>query len=161
MKVTAITTDPKLLCRKAKKISIPGGMRIAYAMRQYILENDIPCVGLAATQVLNGRDEQVLKRVFVMRDKEDNFAFFINPKIVESSTLEEEQEESCLSMPGRVFSVRRPIEITIKDALRKEDTPLVGMVARVFQHELDHLRGITIADNGKEISDPKHINLVF
>ena len=161
MKITGITTDPQLLCRKSQKISIPGGMKIAKALHEYAAEREIPCAGLAAPQALNGRGEQVLKRVFIMMDKDYQASYFINPKIVERSTFEDEMEESCLSMPGRVFVVKRPIEIVVKDALRKEETTLDGMVARVFQHELDHLIGKTIADKGKEVANPDHINLVF
>jgi peptide deformylase len=69
----------------------------------------------------------------------------INPKIIKSSWRKVELEEGCLSIPGVFGMVKRPEKITVK-ALAIDGTQNVfdtdGLMARVIQHELDHLDGI-------------------
>lgn len=62
--------------------------------------------------------------------------------------------EGCLSLPGRLFLVprRTVIRATWTNAVGHRVTKrLVGWPARVFQHEYDHLRGITLLQSGKEV----------
>ena len=69
----------------------------------------------------------------------------INPKITRKSWKKVELEEGCLSIPGVFGIVRRPEKIKVK-ALSLEGKENIfdanGMVARVIQHEVDHLDGI-------------------
>lgn len=120
-----------------------------------------PGVGLAAPQV----GESL--RLFVAEwpeDEEDpesavvSYAI-VNPSIVKSRG-EEEGEEGCLSVPGYVGDVRRATEITIKAKDRhgkKIRMRVEGWLARIFQHEIDHLDGILFIDR---VDDPEKIRRV-
>ncbi len=99
-------------------------------------------VGLAANQV--GR----LRRVLVAAIEEDEYVI-VNPMIEASSDETEVLAEGCLSIPGINVEVERPVAVTVsgQDAsggnLRLEAE---GLLARVFQHEVDHLDGVLILD---------------
>ncbi|MFQ5811739.1 MAG: peptide deformylase [Anaerolineae bacterium] len=105
--------------------------------------------GLAAPQV------GVLERVIVVQLPEDEedpqsgqlFAL-CNPQIVRADG-EEESEEGCLSVPGFVGDVKRATSTTVKAQDRrgkKVRTKAEGLLARAFQHEVDHLDGILFID---------------
>jgi len=74
---------------------------------------------------------------------------FINPVITEFSEETEYFEEGCLSLPGILEEIKRPIKIKVKyldrDFNEKEDE-FTGFLARVIQHEFDHTEGIFFAD---------------
>jgi peptide deformylase len=110
-------------------------------------------IGLAANQV------GVLERIFVVDVDQDRDApnetltrrlrVFINPEIIEESQEDEPFTEGCLSIPGIEGEVYRPKAIRI--AARDENfEPFVAdadqLLARVIQHELDHLNGVLFVD---------------
>jgi peptide deformylase len=103
---------------------------------------DAPGVGLAAPQV------GVVERIFVW-EIEDRHGAIVNPVIVERSEDEIEDEEGCLSLPGLLFPVRRAEHVVVEgldengEPVRLEGSELL---ARVFQHEIDHLDGILFID---------------
>ena len=73
---------------------------------------------------------------------------YCNPEIIEARG-EEEDEEGCLSVPGYVGTVRRAAFVTVKGQDpkgRKIRTKARGLLARAFQHEIDHLNGILFID---------------
>lgn len=79
---------------------------------------------------------------------------FINPEIVEESDEEMAFDEGCLSIPGITETVIRPEAITIHyfDAQFNAHTEDVdGYLARVIQHEYDHLEGILFTDHVKPL----------
>jgi len=95
-------------------------------------------LGLAANQV------GVPYRVFAMRGQPQNFVCF-NPRIVLPSAEQIILDEGCLSFPGLVVKVKRPRNIRVRFDTPNGDTrteTFIGMSARVFQHELDHLNGL-------------------
>ena len=105
-----------------------------------------PGVGLAAPQV------GVALRIFVVdisvgRDP-NGLITMINPEFVERDGVQLE-EEGCLSVPGFNATVMRPMRAVIKgldrhgDPLQHEGT---GLLARAFQHEMDHLDGALFVD---------------
>ncbi len=101
-----------------------------------------PGVGLAAPQV------GVLERVFVW-EVEDRHGAVINPQIVFRSEETDEDEEGCLSLPGLVYPVRRALEVRVEGL--DEDGRILALegrdlLARVFQHEIDHLDGVLLVD---------------
>ena len=103
-------------------------------------------IGLAANQV-GLRD-----RCFVMHIDHQNWACF-NPEIVEMGTDLVDFEEGCLSFKGESCIIKRPDTINVRyyDAQGKEySEQLTGLASRCFQHELDHLNGITMWDRYKE-----------
>lgn len=84
-------------------------------------------------------------RVFVMGSG-DNYVAFFNPKILKTSDQKIKMEEGCLSYKGLFLNVERPAEIEVEyqdfnGILRQ--AKFTGMTARCFQHELDHMNGIT------------------
>jgi len=103
-------------------------------------------IGLAATQV------DMQKQVFVIDkgliNEEWELQVYINPIIIESEGVEN-LEEGCLSIPGIRAEVERPFQIRVKyqdlEGNALEET-LEGLLARVFQHEHDHLNGVLFVD---------------
>lgn len=105
-------------------------------------------VGLAAPQIGYNR------RIFVINFNGD-IRTFINPVITEAKGLTLNRE-GCLSLPGKEYLRPRNTEISVfyQTPLGKiESRKLIGLAACVFQHELDHLDGITLADIGLEIDE--------
>ena len=105
-----------------------------------------PGIGLAAPQVGIG------KRVFVCdvsagRNSAD-LLVFINPEFVERDGMQLE-EEGCLSVPGFNATVARPARAVLKGLNRQGEPQSVeasGLLARCFQHEMDHLDGTLFVD---------------
>jgi peptide deformylase len=99
-------------------------------------------VGLAANQV--GR----LKRILVAATEDEEYVI-VNPVLEEAAETTERELEGCLSIPGIHVEVERPTGVTVsgQDAsgapLRVEAS---GLLARILQHEMDHLDGILILD---------------
>lgn len=104
-------------------------------------------VGLAAPQV------GILKRVIVIDDGEDNKLEMINPVIKEMDG-EEVQIEGCLSLPHKQGSVKRATHIVVdyydKDN-NKKTLETRDFLARIIQHEIDHLNGILYSDRAIEM----------
>lgn len=99
-------------------------------------------IGLAATQI------DVRLRLFVVATKAGPQAFF-NPKLTKKSYLKVTMEEGCLSIPGVFGTVKRPrrVQVQAQDVEGKIFTvDAAGLLARVIQHELDHLNGILFTD---------------
>jgi peptide deformylase len=102
-------------------------------------------VGLAAPQI------GVLSRVMVWRhpDRENEEHVFVNPEIISRSETCTTSGEGCLSVPGCTVEVSRADEVTVV-AQDLKGTPLelvaTGLVARIMQHEIDHLDGRLILD---------------
>ena len=107
--------------------------------------HDAMGIGLAATQV------GVMHRVLVYRVEPDApVAALINPVIDWSSEDETEvMDEGCLSLPGVMVEVERPVYVRVRGSDERGDTLLIeasGLEARVIQHEIDHLDGVLILD---------------
>jgi peptide deformylase len=105
-----------------------------------------PGIGLAAPQV------GVPLRIFVCdvsvgRNPADLLAF-VNPEFVDRDGMQLE-EEGCLSVPGFNATVARPHRATVKGLDREGGEQVVegtGLLARCFQHEMDHLDGMLFVD---------------
>jgi peptide deformylase len=96
-------------------------------------------IGLAAPQVAER------KRIFITKAPGDILRVFINPEIIQTSQEMELYEEGCLSIPGVWANVNRPSEVSIqawdlKGKVFRIDAD--GVLARVIQHEYDHLNGV-------------------
>lgn len=120
-------------------------------------QKDPPGLGLSAPQI------GVLKRVFVARVK-NRIRGFVNPHIVKMSKKEVTILEGCLSVPELYGHVIRPAELDLMSQNkqgRKTTAHYKGLVARVIQHEVDHLDGILFIDhvhhqNGKMFKTKKN-----
>src|SRR5690606_19186106 len=102
---------------------------------------DAPGIGLAATQV-------GIQKNFFVYDDEGEPKTLINPKIVESSGSWD-YEEGCLSVPGIYLNLTRPKHVTVTgfDIDGNEVTIEADeLLARLFQHEVDHLNGVLMLD---------------
>src|SRR5688572_2515543 len=108
------------------------------------LMHDALGIGLAATQV------GLMNRVLVYRvDAEGAIAALVNPVLEWSGEEREEMEEGCLSLPGVLVEVERPVHVRVRAQDERGEDILVeasGLEARVIQHEMDHLDGVLILD---------------
>lgn len=94
-------------------------------------------------------------RLIVMDPANSNFGphVLINPNIVFRDDFEEAASEGCLSLPsysGRVFRSTRIYVTGYNLNGKKEEYDVDGLLARIFQHEIDHLDGILISDRLRE-----------
>lgn len=133
--------DPVLKSRAARVKSFDESLvRLAEDMLSTMREQE--GVGLAANQV--GR----LKQIFVAGLEDEEYVV-VNPEIEAASDETVTDPEGCLSIPGISVEVERPTSVTVTGQdvsgapLRIEAT---GLLARVFQHEMDHLNGVLILD---------------
>ena len=131
---------------KVDKISDPSIKDLIHNMTETMIDAD--GIGLAAPQV------HINKQIIVFRTLEENqentektikVTALINPKITNISDEEEDQWEGCLSIPGMLGLVRRYSKIIyegfdMNGNIIKQNAE--GLLARVIQHEYDHLLGI-------------------
>ncbi|MCH7839845.1 MAG: peptide deformylase [Planctomycetes bacterium] len=134
-----------ILKKRAAPIERIGADVAALAARMFEIMREGKGLGLAAPQVGVG------VRLFVCNatgEPQDD-VIFVNPRLHDLNGSEE-KEEGCLSIPGVNVTMRRPVSAGI-DALDVKGRPfsLTGMelLARVWQHEMDHLDGRLIIDN--------------
>ncbi|MBU1015379.1 peptide deformylase [Patescibacteria group bacterium] len=131
-----------ILRKKAEKVSsCTAELRALIShMVKAMEKND--GIGLAGSQV--GRTEQI----FVAQDGEKAHGFF-NPSFVSKSKERSTEEEGCLSLPGIFLPVKRAERVVVACQTPKGEWVRVeaeGLVARIFQHEMDHLKGVLIID---------------
>jgi peptide deformylase len=119
-----------------------------------------PGVGLAAPQI--GISSRIIVVEYVEDEEDENakprlFAV-INPEIIKASEETEMGIEACLSVPNLVGEVERHSEIVLK-GLNKQGKPIKikvhGWLARIFQHEIDHLDGILFTDRAERVWQPQ------
>jgi peptide deformylase len=105
-------------------------------------------VGLAANQI--GKDLSIFVIDPKLAQQHEVPDTYFNPEITEYSPDTEEVEEGCLSIPGFYAEIKRSKKIMFK-ALDPEGKKIKfkakGFLARVLQHETDHLNGIVIKDH--------------
>ncbi|MBQ1963506.1 MAG: peptide deformylase [Clostridia bacterium] len=100
-------------------------------------------VGLAAPQV------GVLRRIAVVEVEPGEVYELINPKII-AYAGEQQEQEGCLSVPGRWGITKRPKHVTVRAMNRKGEIYEVSgsdLLARAFCHEIDHLDGKLFIDD--------------
>ena len=159
-KLDIIRPDNPILRKKAKRVS-------SFDKKlQTLIDNmvetmiEAPGVGLAAPQVA------VSQRLLVARLQDDEKSkeefgdlagklfVLVNPEIIKTSKETVEGVEGCLSIPGYLGTVDRFEKITI-DSLDRNGKPqrikAEGWLARVFQHEIDHLDGRLYIDIAKDV----------
>lgn len=102
-------------------------------------------VGLAGPQI--GKNI----RIFVAIADDDVRRVFINPQIIKTSEELSDYDEGCLSIPQVYETIRRPAKVTVQ-AINEHGKPFTleadGLLARIIQHEYDHLEGILFIDRG-------------
>ena len=105
-----------------------------------------PGVGLAANQV--GIPKQLLVSDASVRDEDTSLIVLINPEIVCSEETED-SEEGCLSLPDYTTVLKRAKSVKVKGLDREGNALEIksdAFLAKVLQHEIDHLNGILLVD---------------
>ncbi len=156
--VTVFDEDSAVLRQKAKKVRRFGPELEKLAQDMIETMREAHGIGLAAPQV------GLAIRMFVAElpeDEEDpqsgRVYVLVNPKIIKASREEVEAEEGCLSIPGIYGDVWRAEEVVVRaqDTSGKEFRIRArGLLARVFQHEIDHLDGVLFPDR---MEDPTNL----
>ena len=156
-----ITIGHPTLRQKARKVTRfgPELKRLIDDMAETMRQ--APGVGLAAPQV------NVAERVIVVELPADEeagappeFYAFVNPEIVKTSHEVEDGQEGCLSIPGFVGEVPRHTMVVVRgqDARGKpQRVRAKDYLARIFQHEIDHLEGVLFIDR---VEDPSRIHKI-
>lgn len=146
MPILKIITQPNpILRKKSKEINLKNIQTSAFAelisaMEKTMLKTD--GAGLAASQI--GKNIRL-----AIINSQDGPLCLINPKMIRKSWLKELGQEGCLSIPGIFGQVKRHKKITLlyyDKAGKKIRKTAQGLMARVMQHELDHLDGILFID---------------
>ncbi|MDO8466770.1 MAG: peptide deformylase [bacterium] len=104
-------------------------------------------IGLSANQI--GLDT----RIFVAIVESKFYAIF-NPELIQLSKETTAIDEGCLSVPGVYGLVERPARVTLKGLDANGHVIKIkawGLLARVFQHEMDHLNGGLFIDKAKQV----------
>jgi len=149
--ITADSKEGSVLRRQCYPVQVPGEAVTAgtiISSLKEVVDNDKNAAGIAAPQLgFNKRIAVVSKNI--MRSKE-HFVI-INPELKAIGPDTTTESESCLSFPGLSKKVKRYKNITISTLsnLSSNDrvtVKLTGYPARVVQHEVDHLNGITLID---------------
>jgi peptide deformylase len=135
--------DPVLRSRAREVDTFDEGL-VEEVRRMGQIMHDSIGIGLAATQL------GVMHRVLVYRVEQDApVAALVNPVLEWSGKLQEPMDEGCLSLPGVLVEVDRPVHVRVRARDEYGEEILVeasGLEARVIQHEMDHLDGVLILD---------------
>ena len=159
MVIREIITNPDpVLRRKARPVTEYGEdlQRLIDDMVETMHQE--PGVGLAAPQV------SVSQRVIVVEYGDENddidepappkLYVVINPEITSFSEEKEISTEGCLSVPGLLGDVERSLEVTVKGKSRRGQPAKIkakGWLARIFQHEVNHLDGVLFIDKAIKV----------
>ena len=142
-----IPSNHKLLHEKIVKCSynLDRG-KLSYTLTENMFHHN--GVGLSANQI------GIKERAFVMisdMESQDTLTCF-NPKIVKESKEMVTMEEGCLSYPELFLDIARPETIVVKyedEGKELHKIKLTGFIARIFQHEYDHMEGIDFTQRTK------------
>jgi peptide deformylase len=150
-----VTTPDPVLRKKARKVADFGPELQKLIDDMVETMREAPGVGLAAPQV------NVSQRVIVVEygDDEDEEAptklyTLVNPEITRYSTETILGNEGCLSVLGYQGEVERSVDITVKGLNRRGKPVKIkakGWMARIFQHEIDHLDGVLFVDRATKV----------
>ncbi len=148
-KLPAKILNSKIKLASVDEIKRGSFKELVLAMKETM--KDKQGVGLAANQI--GKDlsifviEPMLAIEFGVPD------VYLNPEITEYSKDQDEMEEGCLSIPEYFIQIERAKKIKIKFIDENGDKKKIkarGFLARVLQHETDHLNGLTIKNRFKK-----------
>lgn len=161
--------ESQLLRKRAEDLPVPfdkeSKKAIETVVRAFLTRDD--AVGLAAPQI------GISKRIIVFKSrnfetkeplKDGDYEVLINPRITQKRGDLETLNEGCLSCPDINVEVPRYLEIKVKALDRtgeKINVRYTGYLARVVQHEIDHLDGTLIIDRGSTIFFPREKEKFF
>jgi peptide deformylase len=152
--VRRIVAEPDPILHKvAKKVT---GLELKMPLTQQLIDDMIetmhaaPGIGLAAPQVGIG------KRIIVVHVGEEHGPYVVVNPVLSEFEGQATAPEGCLSIPGIIGDVERAQRCTISGLDRKGHKFQLradGLLARCFQHEVDHLDGVLITDKATNIRD--------
>ncbi|NLG72332.1 MAG: peptide deformylase [Chloroflexi bacterium] len=156
MAIREIVTIPNsVLRRKARKVTEFGPELQTLLDDMVDTMRAAPGVGLAGPQV--GVPLRVIVVEYGEREEDGvppRLYKVVNPEIVRASAETEMGAEGCLSIPGYLGDVERSVAVTVK-GFNSQGKPIrikaSGWLARIFQHEIDHLDGILFTDRAEKI----------
>jgi len=159
MAVREIVTLPEPVLRKKARKVMDFGPELQSLIDDMVETMRVaPGVGLAAPQV--NAPVRVIVVEYGEQDEEEETAIppklytVVNPEITRFSKESEVGSEGCLSIPGFAGDVERPLGITVK-GLNRHGQPIrikaEGWLARIFQHEIDHLDGVLFIDRAERV----------
>ena len=157
MKILTIKNkkDEDFLRKPAKKVDIEKENKkemrdLIKEMRKTMYEAN--GIGLSANQV--GLNKKIFIAQIIDNEGMSKFYTIVNPEIAQASKETSILEEGCLSIPQIFGPVERPEKIVLKGKTIEGKNLKIkawGILARVFQHETDHLNGILFTDKAKEV----------
>lgn len=142
---------------KASDILSPSTQKDIENMKQ-ALATQYDGVALAAPQIA------ISKRIFVINPEVFNMAkykgeketVFINPQIIKISKDTKKMEEGCLSVRPMYGKVKRASRATVEAFNEKGEKFIMegrGLLAQIFQHEIDHLEGVLFTDKAEDLRE--------
>ncbi len=151
-----ITVPHETLRKKARRVTDFGSDLQKLIDDMVETMRHAPGVGLAAPQV--DVPLQVIVVEFAEEKEETHLPpklyVVVNPEIVRFSRETEPGVEGCLSVPGYLGEVERFSKVTVQ-GLNRNGTPIrikaEGWLARIFQHEIDHLKGVLFTDRTERV----------
>jgi peptide deformylase len=148
----------KILRKKALPVQKIDAEVVKFVKDMFETMHNAQGIGLAANQVGSSRSIFIIDLSNMKDHPDEKPRVFINPKIVDRSEETSIYEEGCLSIPDVRSDVVRPKKIKIlykdldfKDQVLDND----GFLARVIQHEFDHLNGVCFTDRIDEREQKK------
>lgn len=156
--------EAALLRKKAAELPVPFDKESAQCIQE-LLESFLSrddALGLAAPQI------GISKKIIIFKNKNfdekgrvrrpEDFDLLVNPRITQKRGEEEIGSEGCLSCPDISVEISRSPEIKVRAVDQhgnKVNKRYTGFLARIVQHEIDHLEGILIVDHQGTIYYPK------
>lgn len=164
MTIRKITTFPEEVLREdAKPVEVFDDDLAKLIDDMVDTMREAPGVGLAAPQI------GISKRIIVVEfgDEQDDsipkqLYVMINPEIIKESNDKVPGIEGCLSVPGVVGNVNRSRVVTVRGQNihgKPVKIRAQGWLARIFQHEIDHINGVLYTDRADDIWKPDHEDL--
>ncbi len=161
---TIVTLPDPVLRRKARPVSEFGKDLQTLIVDMVDTMRDAPGVGLAAPQV--GIGERLIVIEYAeppeegdeQKEVKPKLYVMANPEIVKTSDETVLGVEGCLSIPGLVGEVERFSMVQVKGLNRRGQPMKVkaeGWLARIFQHEIDHINGVVFPDRATRVWKPE------
>ncbi len=161
---TIVTLPDPVLRRKARPVSTFDKALQTLIDDMVDTMRDAPGVGLAAPQVGVGQRLIVIEYAEPPEEGEEEkevkpkLYVMANPEIVKTSEEKVLGVEGCLSIPGLVGEVERYSTVQVK-GLNRRGLPMKvkaeGWLARIFQHEIDHVNGVVFPDRATRVWKPE------
>ena len=165
-----VEEEARLLRRQADDLPVPFDARakkdIATLINAFTKRDD--ALGLAAPQI------GISKKIVIFKNKnfdikgapksKDDYDVLVNPRITQIRGDVEKLNEGCLSCPDINVEISRATEIKVRaydQDGRKVNKRYTGFLARIVQHELDHIEGRLIIDHEGTLSYPREKSEFF